>query len=195
MDVSMPIRAVTPTLDAPVLQVLVGVGSPLTATQVNRIGPKASLSGVIKVLDRLVGTGLVLRVPGGYVLNRSHLAAPAVENLASMHGELLRRLRASLEAIDGVVFSGLFGSAARRDGDEHSDIDMLLVTERPIDDGCRDDLAQAVHDWTGNRTQIVALTARDLADLVRRNAPLVESWRRDLVVLAGDASLIARIPA
>ena len=65
-------------------------------------------------------------------LNREHIAAPAIEQLARLHGELADRIRRALAEWDGeVLLAGLFGSAARRDGDERSDIDLLVVSDSP----------------------------------------------------------------
>lgn len=42
---------------------------------------------------QLVEHGVVEEVPGGFRLNRDHLAADAIVSLASLHGALVERLR------------------------------------------------------------------------------------------------------
>lgn len=130
VDVSSPIRSVIPSLDGPVLAALAGTTAPLPLSSVHRLAGRGSLTGVRRVLLRLVGTGLVQDVPGGFVLNRDHLAAPAVEILARLHGVLVERIRAEIDRWPGeVVAAGLFGSTARRDGDERSDIDIVVLSD------------------------------------------------------------------
>ncbi len=80
---------------------------------------------------------------------------------------------------------GLFGSAARRDGDASSDIDLLVVGNDPnIDDV--DHLGQRIEAWTGNTAQIVTLTPRDFRRLRRAKEPILAVWDRELVVISGD---------
>ncbi|MGH9185278.1 MAG: hypothetical protein ACRD0U_05630, partial [Acidimicrobiales bacterium] len=89
MNVSNPIWSVIPSLDGAVLSALAGTAAPLNLSAVHKLAGRGSLSGVRRVLIRLVGTGIVLDVPGGYVLNRDHVAATAIESLANLWGEVL----------------------------------------------------------------------------------------------------------
>src|SRR4051812_5097006 len=97
MDIRHPLSTVTPTLDGDVLVALAGVDAELTGREVHRLANRGSEHGVRKVLDRLVEEGVVTSRRAGsaklYKLNREHLAAPAIEALAGMHRELLRRMR------------------------------------------------------------------------------------------------------
>ena len=71
-----------------------------------------------------------------YLLNRDHVLYPAVTALLRAEDELPRRLRGEISAWQlPPVAAALYGSAARRDGDTGSDIDMLLV--RPASLGSR----------------------------------------------------------
>ncbi|MGH8328616.1 MAG: hypothetical protein ACRET2_17850 [Steroidobacteraceae bacterium] len=132
MDLTDPTRAVTPTLDGPVLAVLAGAGKPLTVGEVAAQMPRGSEIGVRKCLARLVEQGIVCATEMGrnrvHELNREHLAAPAAEMLADLRLELWNRLRKTLGTWSPKPLYGcVFGSAARRDGDAESDIDLLLV--------------------------------------------------------------------
>jgi predicted nucleotidyltransferase len=61
-------------------------------------------------------------------LNREHVAASVADMLANLRLELWRRLRDELAAWrPRPLYACVFGSAARGDGDEASDIDLLLV--------------------------------------------------------------------
>lgn len=187
MDVNSPITTAIPTLDGPVLVALTGTTAPRTLTEVHRIVGQGSLSGVRKVLLRLEGTGLVYRVPGGFVLNRDHIAAPAVEQLAQLHGVLAERIRTTLDEWNGTVLvAGMFGSAARRDGGAQSDIDILIVSDSPGLEEFADVLAERVQAWTGNEAHVITKTTSDLKRLRDAHEPIVEEWARDLLVLAGD---------
>jgi len=192
VDVSRPIRSVVPSLDGPVLEVLAFTTAPLTLAEVHRQAG-GSKSGVRQVLRRLVGDGLVHDVPGGYVLNRDHVAAGAVELLANLHGELAGRIRAEVERWPGTVdLVGLFGSAARRDGDSSSDIDLLVVSDAAALPDLVDHLSERIRAWTGNPAQVLGISRADVRRLRRTKEPIVTGWDRDLVVIAGDRRVLRR---
>lgn len=194
MDVSLPIRSVIPSLDGPVLACLAGTSRPLSTTEVHRLMRSGgSRSGVHNVLIRLVNAGIVDKVPGGYVLNREHIAAAPIEQLAGLQGVLVDRLRSELAAWDGkILLAGMFGSTARRDGDEESDIDLLLVSDSADLDGLADRLSERVRRWTGNHAQVIAKTSAELSELRAKGERIVSEWDRDLVVLGGERRLLTK---
>ncbi len=194
MDVSMPITSVVPSLDGPVLAFLSATTGPTGLAEIHRRVGRGSKSGVRNVLLRMVEVGIVQEVPGGYVLNRKHLAAPAVELLAEMHGELIRRIRLFVDNWDAdVSLVGLFGSTARRDGNSASDIDVLVVSESAELDNFRDLLADQIRSWTGNRAQVIALTSQDLWRLREVGESVVANWDRELVVISGDIRALRKV--
>jgi predicted nucleotidyltransferase len=191
MDVSLPIRTVIPSLDGPVLQTLAVSTVPTSLTRVHQRAGTGSLSGIRKVLKRLVEHGLVREVPGGYVLNRDHVAAPAVLLLAQLHGEAASRITEWLrDRPEDVLAAGLFGSVARRDGGTTSDVDIVVVTASPADPELADDLADAIERWTGNRGQVVLLTREEAEQLRDQRRSIVASWHSDLQMLLGDRSTV-----
>jgi len=193
MDVSMPITAVVPSLDGPVLGALAASATPTGLAAIHARTGRGSKSGVRSVLLRMVDQGLVLEVPGGYVLNGDHIAAPAVELLATLHGELTSRIRAAVEEwLTPPVLVGMFGSAARRDGDVSSDIDVLVVSDDPDLDDCVDELADAIRRWTGNRAQVIGRTPKEIAGLRRTKEPILSEWTRDLVVIVGERAALGK---
>ena len=196
MDLSDPIRSAVPCLHGPVLGALARTTAPLRLTDVHERVSDASLAGVRKVLLALVDDGLAATVPGGYVLNREHVAADGVIALAALHGAFVERVRSWLEQRpEPVVAAGLYGSAARRDGDAGSDIDLLVVVEDgPVDD-LADDLADAVERWTGNRGHVQALTPAEHALVLREELPIVASWERDLQAIIGTRRALLRAAA
>lgn len=196
MDVGRPYASLAPTLDGEALRVLAGTTRPLTGREIARLAVRGSQRGIALVLDRLVTHGLVLRQDAGaaalYTLNRSHLAAPAVETLAAMRSELHRRLREAIDAwVTQPVHLSMFGSAARGDGDAASDIDLFVV--RPVAVGEEDpiwraqlaQLADEVHAWTGNHVSAIELGEDELDRLRRLQPPVLASLRSDAIPLAG----------
>lgn len=145
------------------------------------------------MLLRLVSEGLVLEVPGGYVLNRDHIGAPAVEMLAGLHGELAARIGAAVEGWSVTPkLVGMYGSAARRDGDDTSDIDVLVISEGPDLDDRVDELSELISRWTGNRAQVVGRTPKEIARLRRAREPILREWQRDLVVISGERGALGQ---
>jgi len=132
MDFSDPTRAVTATLDGPVLAVLARAGKPLTVAEIAAQAARGSEIGVRKSLARLVEQGIVQATEMGrnrvHQLNREHVAAPVAVLLAGLRLELWRRLRETVSTWNPKpVYACVFGSAARGDGDTDSDVDVLLV--------------------------------------------------------------------
>lgn len=132
MDLSDPTRAVTATLDGTVLAVLAAAGKPLTVGQVAQQAVRGSEIGIRRSLARLVEQGIVRATLMGrnqvHELNRDHLAANVAISLAELRPELWKRLRTELSRWRiRPLYAAVFGSAARGDGDESSDIDLLLV--------------------------------------------------------------------
>ncbi len=132
MDLTDLTRAVTPTLDGPVLAVLAQAGKPLTVGQVAAQMPRGSEIGVRRCLSRLVAQGIVRATEMGrnrvHELNREHIAAPIAVMLAGLRLELWARFRKTLSTWNPrPVYGCVFGSAARGDGEAESDIDLLLV--------------------------------------------------------------------
>lgn len=197
MDVAHPIRAVTPTLDGAVLEVLARTTSPLTAPEVHRLAGVGSPNGVRLALNRLAHQGLVSAERRAnivfYVANRDHLAWPAVEALAGLRRTLINRLGEEMSAWEvGPVHASLFGSAARGDGDADSDIDLLVIRPDRIDEEAPpwaeqiDRLRELIPAWTGNHCHVFELNQSRLTEHIRARDPIVDEWRRDAVRIAGD---------
>jgi predicted nucleotidyltransferase len=196
MDVARPYSSVVPSLDGDVLVTLAGTTRPLTGRQIAELSRRGSRSAVSAVLDRLVEQGLVLRQQAGrahlHTLNRDHLAAHVVEQLASLRAELARRLQTSLAAWDPApLHVSMFGSAARGDGDTASDIDLFIVRSAQVSDEDErwvaqvDDLSRAVHAWTGNHAGIIEVPAQELSRLFRDRPPVFENLCTDAIHLLG----------
>jgi predicted nucleotidyltransferase len=168
MDLSRPLRVVTPTLEAAVLAVLAAAEASFTGEQTARMIADGSPSGVRRALERLVATGLVLRQEAGpaylYRLNRDHLAAThviALTKLRETFAEKVAELVSSWPTPPQTVV--LFGSAARGEMHAGSDIDLFIARPTGADDAewCRrvGDLEEQVTAWTGNDARVLEMDA------------------------------------
>lgn len=196
MDLSNPLRAVAPGVEGDVLAALLRNRVPLTGARVAALAERGATQ-VREVLRRLEQHGVVDVERHGqsytYVINRQHALVPGLEALGQAMPGVEDRIRA-LVADWTVPPASLvvFGSAARRDGDAASDIDLLLVRPDKVDADDemwarqRHDLAQSVERWTGNSVQVVELSTAEQANAVRRREPLINQLRADGVVLAGS---------
>lgn len=203
-DLARPLSIITPTVDGDVLAVLAGAQAFFTGRQVHQVAGRHSERGVRNSLHRLCEQGIVVRERVGsadrYRLNRTHLAAPHIEALAGLRGELLRRLSAELErwAIPP-VFAALFGSAARGDMRPDSDIDLLVIRREATaadDPGWRDQLDALSRDttaWTGNDTRVLELTGEEVRDGVVNGDSVLLAARDEGLVLHGHLTYLKTI--
>ncbi len=196
MDVSHPYKAVCPSLDGDVLNVLAGTTRGLTGREVALLTGRTSHSGVLAVLNRLTDHGLVIRVELNraylFSLNREHLACPAVLALVGMRKTLLDEIRKDVDAWQvAPVHVSLFGSTARGDGNTASDIDLFVV--RPATTSAEDPrwreqidaLEQRIHGWTGNRAGVAEVAEGEIERLVTDERPIVAELRADAIGLFG----------
>jgi predicted nucleotidyltransferase len=200
MDLSRPLETLVSPDKASVLMVLERAGQPLTGRTIAALTGSVSQPTVSRLLLELVRSGLVLHVPGGYVLNREHLAYRAIDVLLDAIGELRRRVATAVEGWDARPVSVvLFGSAARAQADTTSDIDLLIV--RPLNVHVEDPawahdvatLAEQVRVWSGASCDVLEYDSAELDELVRSSDPLIDSLVRDGITFAGiDLSAVLR---
>ena len=206
MDLSNPAATVTAPLTGRVLETLSGTTLPLSGREIQRITGFGSVAGVWKVLARLEQQGVVLadhrlRLTH-YVANREHLAWPAIESLVGLRSALFERIRSEIQAWTiPPIHASVFGSAARRDADAESDIDLLLVHEDSLASIHLETwghqlarLREHVRTGTGNNCQTLAISRKRFHEHVTANDPIVKDWERDSVLIAGEpvSTLIRR---
>jgi predicted nucleotidyltransferase len=187
MDLSDPTRAVTSTLDGTVLAVLASAGKPLTVGQVAQQAARGSEIGIRRSLARLIEQGTVRATLMGrnqvHELNRDHVAAPVAELLAGLRTELWTRFRREFETWrPRPLYACVFGSAARGDGDQSSDIDLLLVhppfpgEKKPtrLSPSLRSQLADALGGALLSASEVEPVTSWE--SQLDRLRDLVERW-------------------
>ncbi len=196
VDLSRPWAPIRSRLDMEVVLVLRRTTRALTGREVARLVLTGSQPAVNAVLRRLAEEGIVRAEAAGnaylFTLNREHLAAPALELLADIRVEFERRLRAEIAQWDvAPTHVSIFGSAARSDGDTHSDIDLFVVRPaRVSEDDPRwraqlERLSEHVHGWTGNHVGLSEVWVSNLRRLRRERPPVVEELQREAITLAG----------
>jgi len=196
MDFARPYTVLCPTLDGPVLDVLHHTTRPLTGGEISRIVTRGSERGVRLVLGRLVAQGLVTQETAGaaslYTLNRDHVAFSALQPLMGLLDTLYREIRERIGTWESQPdHAFLFGSTARGDGDLGSDVDLFLVRPDAIEaEEARwrqqlQDLADAIHRWTGNHASLIEVSGVELKSMMRRGEPIVEALRQSIPLVGG----------
>ena len=171
MNLGHPLSTLIPTLAGSVLEVLAHTTQPLSGREVMRLLLRqASQQGVQNVLDELTAHGLVTQMAAGNSvlnsLNREHILAPFIIRIANLRSELLAGLATIVsEEASGASKAILFGSFARGDADEESDIDLMLVWD---DEVPAEDVASRVYRLTGNPCRLLHYSISEFEALADR---------------------------
>ncbi len=201
MDIERPLSVVTPTLDGDVLARLALVEESFTPGQLQRLLPTASVDGIRRVLNRLARQGVVDAMPAGavatmYRLNREHVAADAIIQLADLWSSVLARIESHLSSWrEPPRYAAVFGSWARREARSTSDLDLFLVRPDAVPDEQWEaqvsDVEHHVTRWTGNDARTLVL----LESEVRAHPydPVLASIVRDGLTVAGETTWLRSI--
>ena len=196
MDYVKPVEALIPGVQGRVLTVLARTEAELTMRSVAELAGVSANQATV-VLNRLVRLGIVERRDVGASalvrLVRDNEAARSVLSLVGLRQGVLARLAGEARKIrPAPACLVVFGSFARGDAHENSDIDVLAVppAEAQADDGR---WTAALGQWSdraariaGNPVNLLEATMDELPKLVRRER---EPWRtivEEGVVLVGD---------
>lgn len=196
MDYVNPVEALIPGVQGRVLTVLARTEAELTMRSVAELAGVSANQATV-VLNRLVRLGLVERRDVGAAalvrLVRENEAARSVLALVDLRQGVLARLAGEARKIrPAPACLVVFGSFARGDAHENSDIDVLAVppSEAQVDHGR---WTAALGQWSdratriaGNPVNLLEATMDELPKLVRGER---EPWRtivEEGVVLVGD---------
>ncbi len=203
MDLSSPISSVIPGGRGLVLAVLARTTEPLSGRRIAELaGDRVAKTRVNALLNELVASGVVLadeKPPAVlYRLNRGHLAASAVEALATVRERLITGLREAIGGWDPAVATAwLFGSVARGGGGVESDVDIAVVRPDAVDPDdarWRDQLVSLgdlILRQTGNDASVIEYSEAEVAGLVATDQRIVGSIRAEGIHLAGRRMLVA----
>lgn len=197
MDFAHPLRVIAPTLDGDVLTVLAGAKDEFSGRRLHGLVGHGSEAGIRKAAERLVNQGIVLRSQAGqaklYRLNRQHVCAEGIEQIAAARSNLLTRLRADFRTWQVQPrAAALFGSAARGEASPGSDIDVLVIRPAAVEEDSAtwrrqlNRLERSATAWTGNDARLVELGEGELPQA----RALLEEALGDGIELAGSLSAI-----
>lgn len=197
MNLGHPLSSLIPSLAGPVLEVLAHTTRPLTGREVQRLlRREASQQGVQNVLDDLASHGLVTQMAAGTsvlnTLNRDHILAPHVIRIANLRDELLADLATIVtEEAPWATRAILFGSLARGEANEESDIDLLLVRDDTSQEDAtppEEEISARVHRLTGNPCRILHYTTSEFAALPDRAPDLHAAISHEGIDLLASAA-------
>lgn len=200
MRLHLPLATITPTLDGDVLTALAHADQWFSVPQLTKVIGRGSQDGIRKVLHRLAAEGVVGSISGGrtklYRLNRDHLAAPAILELADLRAALIRRLREEMSAwSQPPVYAALFGSGAGGTMDVDSDLDLFLL--RPDEAGSTwaegvEAMKEAAARWTGNDTQVLEFSVDEARGSVS-SEPVLHDVAQAGITILGDRLAFRRL--
>lgn len=201
MELGRPLATITPTLDGDVPAVLARHDLAFTTGALHRVLTRHSEEGIRKVLQRLTRQGIVHAERVGnaynYRLNRGHLAAERIVELADLMNIFLSRLTCTLEGwAHPPVYAAVFGSAARGTMSAESDLDLLLVRPEDAHDDDLwtahvDSLAESITRWIGNDARVLQIAESELT--ARGSAePVLHDVLREGLTVAGSRTWLAK---
>lgn len=198
MRLQNPFAALSPTgLDSQVLLVLAKTEGYLTVAEIHRLLPEGgSLEGVRKSTRRLTDQGTVLeRIIGrssAYGLNVEHLLAEPIRQIALAKQRLITELAQRVaEWPKQPLTVKLFGSAARNEMTDSSDIDIIVVMPDDVEpervQDLVDDLTRFASGLTGNDVRPLLYYGAEVA-----TANIFDSILEEGIDIAGDPSWLRK---
>ncbi len=195
VDFVRPVQAVIPGVQGRILAVLAQTTAELSLTTLARLAD-VSVAQASRVMPGLVRLGLVQRreVPPSaqFHLVREHIAAQAVIALTGARANVLHRVGEAASQISpqpaAVV---VFGSFARGEADADSDIDVVAVRADGVDENDEawssslDRWRRQVVEITGNRVELLEVSASEAGRKLRGKSELWRNIRHDCIVVYG----------
>jgi UTP:GlnB (protein PII) uridylyltransferase len=148
-------------------------------------------------MPTLVELGVVERheAPPSALFRRvpDNIASRSITSLTLAHPTVLAEMGSTAARIGAPPVSVVvFGSFARGEADSRSDIDLLVVRPRRVDEEepawrhDLDDWAGQVGRLTGNQTEMLEVGEAELARLLRGRKPLWADIQRDGILVFGS---------
>jgi DNA-binding transcriptional ArsR family regulator len=195
VDFIRPVQAVIPGAQGRILAVLAETTAELNLRTIARLSG-VSLAQASRTLPSLVELGIVERreAPPSALFRwvPENVAARAITALTRARQTVLDELGTAAVALTPAPSSVIvFGSFARGEADAESDLDVILVRSRDVDE---DDPAwrSATERWrgsarrlTGNAVQVLEVGELEAARLLRSRKPLWLDVQRDGLVIFG----------
>lgn len=200
MQFQKPFAVITPSADGDVLDVLARAPHVwFTSATLSRMTETRSAEGVRLVLIRLVEQGIVERESTTqghrFRLNADHLAADAVIAISQQWATFLARLAREVERwTPPPVYGAIFGSAARRDMQTSSDIDVFLVrSDQDVSEEWFQNVAgleRQASAWTGNDVRTLWMSESEVVD--RAGETVLRDIVREGISITGDQLWFSR---
>jgi predicted nucleotidyltransferase/DNA-binding transcriptional ArsR family regulator len=195
MDFVRPIEAIVPGAQGRVLAVLAETTAELNVRTISQLAG-VSQAQVSRLLPDLVELGVVERreVPPSslFRLVPDHVASRVLLALARSTDIVFDEIGRMAGALPRPPVSTIiFGSLARREAEVESDIDIVVVRPATIDED-DDAWAESLEGWrldvqrrTGNRVEVLEVSADEAAKKVAGRSPLWVDIHRDGRVVQG----------
>lgn len=193
LHLSHPIVSVIPSLTGYVLEVLANVGRPLAGREIQRLlGREASHTGVQRVLDALAAQGGVNQLEAGPAilnsLNPNHMLTPLIRQLAEVKARIILAIAEIVsEEASQLERAILFGSVARGEADEQSDVDLLFVWRADSPEAERSKAAsrisRRVKNLLGNACNVIGYETDEFESLSDDAPAFAREVRRDGIAL------------
>jgi predicted nucleotidyltransferase len=195
MNFVHPIEAVIPGVQGRVLAVLAETTADLNLRTIARLSD-VSLAQASRVLPGLVDLGLVERreVPPSslFRLVHEHVAAGPLLALARARDDVVEEMGYAAAELTVVPVSVIvFGSFARGEADEESDIDAVIVRPADVDDS-DEAWSASVEQWkaevrrtTGNRVEVLEIGSDEVAARLNGRRQVWRDVRREGIVVHG----------
>lgn len=196
MDFVHPVQAVIPGAQGKVLAVLAETTAEFNLRTLARLAG-VSVAQASRVMPGLVELGVVERreVPPSsqFRLIRENVAAQAIVQLARSRDTALAQIAdAAADLVPSPVSIIVFGSFARGEADEQSDLDVIVV--RPDEIADDDVWAAAIEQWrsearaiTGNEVEVLEVAHDEVPAKLDSGSTLWRDVARDGLMVHGRA--------
>jgi predicted nucleotidyltransferase len=144
---------------------------------------------VKRELANLVALGLVLKRSQSvftlFRLNRDSVIAEELKRIFLKTESFGKFIRDNLEEVGNIRFALIYGSFARGEESERSDIDLLVVGD--VNERRMLGIIEKVEEHTGREVNYVAWTEDEFEEKVRERVPLLEEIASSpVIMIVGD---------